>query len=229
MEILAKCQNIGHVFRKAGEYMGEVRHMISDASKHIDVEQHTLRYWEEELELHIPRNEMGHRYYQDEDIELLKAVKALKEKGYQLRAIKMLLPEIQKMNHSNSDDINKLQNEWDQKYLGEFSEENQPITTDMNVGLNQSVDKLEQFKCIMKSMIREVLEDNNNVLAETVNKEISDQVIKEMDYLLRMKEEREEERFKKFDRMIRDVQSAREEAAAGKFRKKRKKLSLFRR
>lgn len=48
--------------------MHEVRYMISEASKLIDVEQHTLRYWEEELELNISRNEMGHRYYKNEDI-----------------------------------------------------------------------------------------------------------------------------------------------------------------
>ena len=37
------------------------RYMISDAAKLIDVETHVLRYWEEELDIQIPRNEMGHR------------------------------------------------------------------------------------------------------------------------------------------------------------------------
>ena len=45
--------------------MDEVHYLISDASKKVDVEAHVLRYWEEELELDIPRNEMGHRYYTD--------------------------------------------------------------------------------------------------------------------------------------------------------------------
>ena len=35
--------------------------MISDAAKMVDVESHVLRYWEEELKIDIPRNEMGHR------------------------------------------------------------------------------------------------------------------------------------------------------------------------
>ena len=38
-------------------------YMISDAANIVNVESHVLRYWEEELELQIPRNEMGHRYY----------------------------------------------------------------------------------------------------------------------------------------------------------------------
>ena len=45
--------------------MDEVHYLISDASRKVDVEAHVLRYWEEELELAIPRNEMGHRYYTD--------------------------------------------------------------------------------------------------------------------------------------------------------------------
>ena len=35
--------------------MSEVRYMISDAAKLVDVEAHVLRYWEEELELPIGR------------------------------------------------------------------------------------------------------------------------------------------------------------------------------
>ena len=42
--------------------MGEVRFMISEAAKQVDVEAHVLRYWEEELSLNIRRTEMGHRY-----------------------------------------------------------------------------------------------------------------------------------------------------------------------
>ena len=43
--------------------MKKVRYMISDAANMMQVESHVLRYWEEELELDVPRNEMGHRYY----------------------------------------------------------------------------------------------------------------------------------------------------------------------
>ena len=69
--------------------MNEVRYIISDAAKKVCVEPHVLRYWEEELDLKIPRNEMGHRYYREKDIEMLKLVKQLKDKGFQLKAIKM--------------------------------------------------------------------------------------------------------------------------------------------
>ena len=76
--------------------MDEVHYLISDASKKVDVEAHVLRYWEDELELEIPRNEMGHRYYTDLHIRLFKQVKNLKEKGYQLKAIKHALNQVLK-------------------------------------------------------------------------------------------------------------------------------------
>ena len=47
--------------------MDRVRYMISDAAGLVNVESHVLRYWEEELELDIPRNELGHRYYTQAD------------------------------------------------------------------------------------------------------------------------------------------------------------------
>ena len=71
--------------------MEKVRYMISDAAALAGVETHVLRYWEEELDLTIPRNEMGHRYYTRENIQEFQKIKELKEKGYQLKAIRMIL------------------------------------------------------------------------------------------------------------------------------------------
>lgn len=219
--------------------MNDVRYMISEAAKLVDVEQHTLRYWEDELELDIPRNEMGHRYYRDKDIELLKVVSTFKEKGYQLRAIKMLIPEIQMKTLSNPDDIDELKKTCDARNIEIVSEDN--IFEPMNVGLSyvkedrihsingdNSIDKMERFRTIMKDLIMEALEDNNSTLADTVSEEISSSVVKEIDYLLRLKEEREEERFQRFDRTIREVQSAREESASSKLFKRRRKTIFYR-
>ena len=64
--------------------MEKVRYMISDAAGLVNVEAHVLRYWEEELELDIPRNELGHRYYTKENIEQFLKIKEWKEKGYEV-------------------------------------------------------------------------------------------------------------------------------------------------
>ncbi len=71
--------------------MEKVRYMISDAANIVNVESHVLRYWEDELELDIPRNEMGHRYYTNENIQEFQRIKELKEQGYQLKAIRMIV------------------------------------------------------------------------------------------------------------------------------------------
>ena len=76
--------------------MNETRYLISEAAKLVQVESHVLRYWEEELELPIGRNEMGHRYYTEKDIQRFLDIKELKKKGLQLRAIKEKVHEDEK-------------------------------------------------------------------------------------------------------------------------------------
>ena len=68
-------------------------YLISEASRELAVEAHVLRYWEEELKLEIPRNELGHRYYTEKQLALFRRIKELKELGYQLKAIKTSLKE----------------------------------------------------------------------------------------------------------------------------------------
>lgn len=66
-------------------------YMISDAVNIVHVEAHVLRYWEDELGLTVPRNELGHRFYTKENIRQFQRIKELKEQGYQLKAIRTIL------------------------------------------------------------------------------------------------------------------------------------------
>ena len=70
-------------------------YLISDASRQVQVEAHVLRYWEDELGLPIPRNELGHRYYTEFHIQLFRQIKQLKEQGYQLKAIRGILGKVE--------------------------------------------------------------------------------------------------------------------------------------
>lgn len=165
--------------------------MISDASKLIDVEAHVLRYWEDELGIEIPRNEMGHRYYTDKLIELFKEIKELKDQGFLLKAIKMLLPELENGHSLTLSEV---------KTLSEYPD-TEPKQYD-----NPS--KMEQFQQILGNIVAKALEDNNASLGNSVSSQVSEKVIKQMDYLLRIKEEQEEERFKKLDEAIRAAQKS---------------------
>lgn len=66
-------------------------YLISDAARQVKVEAHVLRYWEEELQLPIGRNELGHRFYTEADVERFREIKSMKERGLQLKAIRMIL------------------------------------------------------------------------------------------------------------------------------------------
>lgn len=134
-------------------YMEETRYSISDAAKKVNVETHVIRYWEEELELPIPRNELGHRYFTEDTIHMLNQVKELKEYGYQLKAIKMILPKLKDMDDNEfrflkilSDEMNRRASDSDGE--GDSSEkakiEENEETTKMKKGEEESEDANEQ-------------------------------------------------------------------------------------
>lgn len=221
--------------------MAEIHYLISDASKKVDVESHVLRYWEEELELEIPRNEMGHRYYTEFHIRLFRQIKELKEKGYQLKAIKNTLD---KMTGSMgdivvSDDIMEEDMKTALKESGKASEDGETGIRKLEPEPSQALikeDKMEQFQNIMNHVIGRALDANKDKLSRDVGNMVSDKVMKEFEYLMRISDEKEEERFKQLDETIRAYQKSgkgRAEVAATKvpfFKKKKfgrsgKKLS----
>ncbi len=216
--------------------MDEIRYMISEASKRIDVEAHVLRYWEEELELPIPRNEMGHRYYKEADIELLKTVKQLKEQGFQLKAVKMLLPNFNRLDSLDSQTMIRLKDELNRRVIEMYSDEKPDeneegtslITNEDKHEIKEEIqDKMGQFQTIMSHIIMQALKENNSILSGEISMGVTDGVIKEMSYLMRLQEEKEEERFKKFDATLRDYQKGRMMAAATLDGKSRKKSKFF--
>lgn len=217
--------------------MDDVRYMISEASKKVGVESHTLRYWENELGLPIGRNEMGHRYYKDSDIVLLTTTKQLKEQGFQLKAIKMLLPNLDKLKNLDDKTMVKLKNElngkvidmWDDEKSCEKEQEEGTslITNDEKNEISEPQDKMSQFKAIMSQIIISALKENNSELSGEISSNVTDSVVKEMKFLMRLQEEKEEERYRKFDATLRDYQRSRLHAAATFEGKKRNKSKFF--
>lgn len=91
--------------------MGEVKFMISEAAKKLQVEAHVLRYWEEELGLHIERTEMGHRYYTEDDIQLFQCIQKLKNEGILLRELKTLIPQLTELRRKKTEAKNAVKKE----------------------------------------------------------------------------------------------------------------------
>ena len=223
--------------------MEETRYLISDAAAKVAVEAHVLRYWEEELELAISRTELGHRYYTEEDIRTFQNIKELKERGFQLKAIKVLLPELKKreLKH-DQEEMARLEKQMAgqsaeaentaEQPAGESAESSakadEPAEpqTDPNakrqilsgkdsqelVQLGVDLDKLAGFESIMETIFRQTLQENNQELEDR----ISDSVLRGMDVLMQIREEKEEARYRQLDESIRAHQTKRKMVAAAR-------------
>lgn len=116
------------------EKMEKTIYYISEAAQKVQVESHVLRYWEDELKLPIHRNEMGHRCYTKENIEQLQEIKALKEQGLQLKAIKAIIDK------GEDHILNKAQ-----KYIVSLSKDSDPDKTVIYpIGEDEAKDVLKE-------------------------------------------------------------------------------------
>ena len=181
---------------------------ISDAAKEVKVESHVLRYWEDELHLPIKRNELGHRYYTEEDVERFKQIKGMKERGLQLKAIKMILKD------GRLDVLPSVPGEGvgGEAAAGNRGMQDLPKTEISGAAGGLAIDivpnkekapeivqeskedKSRRLQWLLQQLIRQTLQENNGDLC----REIRESVVKELDYQFRMQEEREEAR----DRML---------------------------
>ena len=230
--------------------MEKVRYMISDAANIVNVESHVLRYWEDELELDIPRNELGHRYYTKENIKEFQRIKELKEQGYQLKAIRMIVhnlplddmpPESMPTKPAPpeaapvGDPVNTpvapvvLPGQAPSVAPPEMPLVPPPVPSDTppEMPVEQSnmvqrmsamvlkpqqecrqsilsnTDKMAQFTELMTQIVGKAIAANNGELSRNISEDVGEQVIKEMNYLMREREEAEEDRFRRLDAAIR--------------------------
>ena len=253
--------------------MEKVRYMISDAANIVHVESHVLRYWEDELELNIPRNEMGHRYYTKENIAEFQRIKELKEQGYQLKAIRMIvhngpiegltaeapLPVGQAPLSAGSaaaipqpvqpvaaqmaavaqpaqQSVQPAQQSMQpvQPVAAQQTAVAQPVqpvapqqlpvknTTESPQSILNNTDKMAQFTELMTEIVGKALAANNEELGQSISEEVGKQVIKEMNYLMREREEAEEDRFRRLDAAIRGNIRKKDEQKEKKLWKKKK-------
>lgn len=202
--------------------MEKVRYMISDAARMVALEQHVLRYWEDELQLDIPRNEMGHRYYTDDNIKEILRIKDLREKGYQLKAIRMYLKK-EKRNEEKEQEARKNHVDLDgfvtltsakELGFGDDVDSECAIDTATDAGhiisrqeesqisaetQEQARIRVEQFQKLMTEIVANAMRENNEVLTTHVE----ERILKEMNYLMQEHYQLEEDHYKKLDEAIR--------------------------
>lgn len=193
--------------------MEKVRYMISDAAAAVDVETHVLRYWEDELGLDVPRNELGHRYYTRDNIKQFLRIKELKEKGYQLRAIRDMLhsdapggplnppnpaameKSVQPVNYTN------ITNQTVKQEMSGYN----PAYHDELPGYNHTYrsrtadERMDEFRELMSNIVGRAIALNNEELSQQISTEVQERILKEMNYLMREQDIAQEERYKKLD------------------------------
>lgn len=280
--------------------MAEKRYSISQAGRLVGVENHVLRYWEDELHLEIPRDRKNQRYYTKLHIEMFQKINELKEKGYQLKAIEPVLKRMltgekeldlnevlrqnaaeilrqaraasQRAAEAEQDALSSGQSadmpgaqdssgtalldpehvyqyasadELQTETQTESSRNEESVEMDMDGEAKESAlamtenesavvaqqEKLEQFQQLMNHIISnaigQAMRQNNEALSEEISRQVNDRMVQELEYMMRISDEKEEERFKALDETLRAHQrenKGKAEAAAARmpfFRKKK--------
>ena len=193
--------------------------LISDACKQLNMEAHVLRYWEEELGLPIMRNDQGYRCYTNAQLLMYQRSKILRDAGYQLKAIKLVVPRLALLDDDEFYYLVKLSDEMN-KRASELPD-TLPAILPVSASQTELARKLrrEEFNDVMNRSLDEALgrlsADINaqladticeqigvqldNVIAEKITEQVSTKVIKEMDYRMRLQDDEAEERFRKLD------------------------------
>lgn len=225
-------------------------YLISDAAKMVDVESHVLRYWEEELQLPIKRNELGHRYYTQKDVERFKEIKELKEQGLQLKAIRMFLKDgklsVEIPEATPAQSASHMYYPADQatslKTVVNNTKEKQNSLEVPEKAMREKGFELEETKAekarrlqwLLQQMIAEALRENNQELCQ----DIRESVVKELDYQFRLQEQREDAReqargqredeyYQKLDELLRLRSKKKFTGKKEERKEKRKRHSIF--
>ncbi len=210
-------------------------YQVSEAAEVLETEVYTLRYWENQLDLEVPRNAAGHRYYEEEQIRMFRDVKRLKEVGFGLRQIKAMGERMKAVAALSDEKLQELrarimglEAEQETVFLGKEGKE--PEQTEQQEEQEAfAVCVRERERCIvptqeertdgvrllqegMTKWLSELLQKNNEQLTNKIEEGVSERMARELRFLFRQQEEREEERYRRLDRTIREHQQARTNA-----------------
>ncbi len=203
--------------------MKETCYQIKEAAAKVGVESHVLRYWEEELKMDIHRNEMGHRYYTEKDIEVLSKVRDLKEKGLQLKAIRNYLEMRRKQITQERGQttvqtvVENMEKQTDKKEANTAnSDKHEVVPVSQQILSNE--EKMQQFQLLMNRIVGNAIQENNELIGKSAGEHAANAVVTQFQGMTKEQEERAEARYRKLDQTLREIQQARLEAAAANMR-----------
>ena len=181
--------------------MEEKIYSVSEAVRLVGVESHVLRYWEEELGISIRRSSQGHRIYSERDIELFCKVREWRQKGLQLKAIRLLLNKEdmaeeavdfdrqvktiaynqqgikgQEIKEQEIDEQEADEQEIDNQGIDDQKANEQEAQSYEIVSTEDTKENLEKFMLILKRMMKEVTEEQDRRLEQMISDTVRDEM-----------------------------------------------------
>ena len=200
---------------------------IKEASEVLELESHTLRYYEDELELCIGRNSIGHRYYKEYDIKVFQDIIALKEQGLQLKAIKdMIQGYYDPIGMEDWDGSEESSTEIAAALEPQYQQERDTQAARLDI-TDTSNTKVEQFRLMMKETFVQAIYENEDELKSELHHhikyKIEEDMKEELEKIETIYEEKDKERYMKLDETMREMQKIRVELLDMSEEKKEKK------
>ncbi|HEY9061208.1 MAG TPA: MerR family transcriptional regulator [Pseudobacteroides sp.] len=67
------------------------RYSITELSQYLNVTDHTLRYYEKEFLIKVPKDDRGRRYYNTDLANVMYQIKTMRDEGLEIKAIRKIL------------------------------------------------------------------------------------------------------------------------------------------
>lgn len=162
---------------------------ITQLSQLLDLQPYVFRNWEKLLELDIQRTENGRRRYSENDVELFKQIKDLRDKGYTFIEIKNQISNLIPTKVEEIDIIHSHDN---------------------NLVNNISKEKMLRIKTLMKEIVVETVKLANKDFCDDLKRELIIEMQSQFEQMKEMEKERtirDENYYKEIDKMLRKYQN----------------------
>lgn len=175
--------------------MEEQLYRISDVATMLNLKSHVIRNWESELGIETPRSDCGHRYYTQKQIDTFISIKKLKEHGFSLKQIRLLLPNLDSLGNADDKTLAVLKSRLDSCKLAESIADN-PAGSEQNFASHKNTSEIsmsapslqklsyEEIRCALKDIITDAITENIDAISKEIGHNVSEMVSKEMNYQL---------------------------------------------
>lgn len=156
------------------------KYSITELSGNLQLTDHTLRFYEKEFGLVVPKDERGRRYYTAELSNILYKIKEMRSEGLEIKAIKKILKEdlmlepVQLVPDENSVSLEKTINkDYDtiQLFFKEFGNQ---LTHELSLEITQAKDNLSKEIYKTKLELGACVENSVRKLENKMDKHFQD-------------------------------------------------------